>query len=1243
MNEFERQLARARARIVESHRKIAKLASIRPLLIDASLRETAAGAAIGQTLQDKVEFLSRIREFGLSNIVLGSLDYAMPDELQVDDDFMVHLRDHGSDRTGCFALTDVGLVDGEGRLAPSSSMQKMQAYGAPNTLHEIYLTDEGMNGQYDRATLRTSIAASVDWLRSNVIGEEGGAPRIIVNIVDACDAFVEDLEWTCEFVALLAGLPIEGVSLEDDRGTFLPFQVADFVAIARDILGPVPRLLVHVHGGAGFENASVMEALLAGADGVWAGLPKRTAVSGHASLAELIANLVRVGNVHMDDYELTDLLPLATEIQTRSDGADVPDDLPIVGRSAYRAPLGFFKQRSGRFMDLPPEVIGGESQYRVCPVMSDPEAIRGRLAEVTGRDAASFDDETIFQMIRLMRRELRAGRRTAYERRYRTRGGNHEFDHGKRAIGIMLRNPNLTLGDVLREPTPTSELGSVRDPLIGPRPDWWWTGVSPVRGRALGLLGDGQVSSPSMPSTITCTREEVFGYFASGWLLSEVLFSGLRGEAAFTRPPYHALRHPMIFYYGHAACLFVNKLLVAGLLERPINAHLERIFEVGVDEMSWDDMSKNEMEWPTVRQVNHYRRQVFAAVSEVIATHPGLAPDHAPIDWDHPLWALFMAMEHERIHLETSSVLIRELPMDLIQRPPEWPAIERGEDSGPLRKVADAVGLDGGLERARASMMPVPAAEVKLGKPRDWPTYGWDNEYGTRTAHVAPFSVSKCLVDNGAFLEFVRDGGYLNEKLWTERGWKWRSFRNTKWPTFWIASGPAGLHEYKLRTIFEVVDLPLDWPVIVNLHEARAYLAWKSARDGRAYRLPTEAEHALLRRGANLFDLVMTHGSKDFASSRHANLNLASTSEMPVDWSRPGPYGVHDAAGNLWDWVEDDFHPLEDFKVSTLYDDFSTPCFDGEHTMILGGSFMSTGDEASIWARYHFRPHFFQHAGFHVVAPSSPLESGAVRGGRGGTSKYEDRAVLDQYLLFHFGSKAHALPEGAIAAGLTNFPERCAGIVVEHATKHGAGLGRALDVGCAVGGASFALAREFQHVSAVDISARFIEAAESLRRGEALPYRIVLEGDLRQEATAKAPPDVIGERLSFRRADACSLPADMAGFDAVLAANLLCRLPSPGALLSRLGGPRGLVKPGGIVVFASPFSWMESFTPKDAWLGGRLRSDAEPRWSCDGLAEALGDEFELVHREDLPFMIREHRRKFEYVVSDLTVWRRKPE
>jgi hypothetical protein len=406
----------AHAILAGAQEKIDRLRNIQPYLIDLSLRENPVGARIGQTLADKLAILPRLREFGFRNILLGTLDYAMPDELEVDDDFMMYLRDHQADMNGCFAFTDIGIATADGTFTPSPSQRKLQAYGVPNTLHEIYLSKAGMAGQYGVETLRRSLPASIAWLNANIRGDDGGKPRILINIVDGCDAFAEDPDTACSILSLLAEQAIEGISIEDDRGTYLPFQVGAFVAVARSFLPPPLKLLVHMHAGGGFENASVIEALLNGADGAWGGLPKRAAIIGHASLGELIANLVRAGNPHMQaSYRVDQLLQLATRLQVLDEEEPVPDDLPILGNNAYRLPLSFFRQQAGRFMDLPPEAIGGAYRYRICPVVSDAAVIAGRLAEVTGQAAESFPEDVLDRMIRLMRRDLRAGKRIAYD------------------------------------------------------------------------------------------------------------------------------------------------------------------------------------------------------------------------------------------------------------------------------------------------------------------------------------------------------------------------------------------------------------------------------------------------------------------------------------------------------------------------------------------------------------------------------------------------------------------------------------------------------------------------------------------------------------------------------------------------------------------------------------------------------------------------------------------------------------
>jgi len=399
--------------------------------------------------------------------------------------------------------------------------------------------------------------------------------------------------------------------------------------------------------------------------------------------------------------------------------------------------------------------------------------------------------------------------------------------------------------------------------------------------------------------------------------------------------------------------------------------------------------------------------------------------------------------------------------------------------------------------------------------------------------------------------------------------------------------------------------------------------------------LLTEAEHQRLRQVA-----AIANEASDLTVPAPYNLNLRWGGESPVDVTgterRPC-----DVFGNVWQWLEDHFNPLSGFKIHRFYDDFSTPCFDGEHYLILGGSFVSTGDEATPWARFHFRPHFFQHAGFRVAYSDDGGPGQAVRLTPGAHlgSRYETEGFLDRYLLLHYGKGSDQLPFDLGVSEATEFPRRCVEMIERHCRRLGLPTARALDVGCAVGGATFQLARTFDEVIGVDLSEQFIEAAEEIRLSGELAFRRRDEGDLYTSLAVSIGSD-LRDRVRFRRADACSLPAEYVDFDCVLIANVLCRLPSPNALLSRMGGSRGIVRRGGLMLITSPFTWSEEFTPKDVWLGG-YEADGRPVHSEDGLTRALAGEFELLERCELPLLISEHRRKYHYIVPLATVWRRR--
>ena len=143
------------------------------------------------------------------------------------------------------------------------------------------------------------------------------------------------------------------------------------------------------------------------------------------------------------------------------------------------------------------------------------------------------------------------------------------------------------------------------------------------------------------------------------------------------------LRHPLIFYYGHTAVFFINKLNVANLIDKRIDPRLESTLAIGVDEMSWDDLDDANYDWPTPQQVMDYRNKTRKIVDQFIRS----CDFSIPIDWNSPMWIILMGIEHERIHLETSAVLIRELPLEAVKPHPVWGQICLESGDAPVNEL----------------------------------------------------------------------------------------------------------------------------------------------------------------------------------------------------------------------------------------------------------------------------------------------------------------------------------------------------------------------------------------------------------------------------------------------------------------------------------------------------------------------------------------------------------------------------
>ena len=247
---------------------------------------------------------------------------------------------------------------------------------------------------------------------------------------------------------------------------------------------------------------------------------------------------------------------------------------------------------------------------------------------------------------------------------------------------------------------------------------------------------------------------------------------------------------------------------------------------------------------------------------------------------------------------------------------------------------------------------------------------------------------------------------------------------------------------------------------------------------------------------------------------------------------------------------------------------------------------------------------------------------------------YETDKALSEYLLFHYGKPDEVLPWNFGPTGALDYPVRCVTQCVD--TERIPADARALDLGCAVGRSTFELARHCSEAIGIDLSSSFISAAELLQRNRCLNYSFAVEGELGQTAVAEVPNDVDRQRVHFEQGDATFLRDGLGQFNVILMANLIDRLPCPAKCLEQLSG---LLKNDGQLIIATPCTWLEEYTPKTEWLGGtQVLGQAK---TIDNLKEILSSDFSLDATWNLPFLIREHARKFQWSVALATRWLRR--
>ena len=234
----------------------------------------------------------------------------------------------------------------------------------------------------------------------------------------------------------------------------------------------------------------------------------------------------------------------------------------------------------------------------------------------------------------------------------------------------------------------------------------------------------------------------------------------------------------------------------------------------------------------------------------------------------------------------------------------------------------------------------VPGGDFNLGAKKNTP-FLFDNEKWAHKVRVEPFEISKTPITNSMFQDFVDDGGYQLETLWTNDGWNWRQEANAEHPVYWLADGNKN---WKERRFDQILPLCPNLPVIhINWFEADAFCRWAGLR------LPREVEWELAALGTLDQDGKLAKTKKSYPwgeeepNASYANIDGRHLGPIAVNAleESDSAFGCRQMIGNVWEWTADTFNAYPGFSAD-IYKEYSTVLF-GKTKVLRGGAWTTRG------------------------------------------------------------------------------------------------------------------------------------------------------------------------------------------------------------------------------------------------------------------------------------------------------------
>lgn len=378
--------------------------------------------------------------------------------------------------------------------------------------------------------------------------------------------------------------------------------------------------------------------------------------------------------------------------------------------------------------------------------------------------------------------------------------------------------------------------------------------------------------------------------------------------------PYLPVVNPPIWEIAHVAW-FAEWFVLRQLHGRaPLMEHVDARY----DSAKVPHRTRWQLGYPDPATTRDYVRRVADALVEVVRDDHGL-------DSTAPYVAY--AIAHHDAHTEALTYTRQTL---------DW---------GPLHHAASPVAGAG----APARDVTIAGGTHVLGASRAQP-FVMDNEKWAHRVELDDFAMSTHAVTLRQFAEFVDDGGYLDDRLWSPDGVAWRDEVGATHPVYWRRSANGWEH----RRVHEWRSLDTDGDLAVShvcYWESEAYCRWAGRR------LPTEAEWEVAATTSPSGDREpwFPWGWRD-PRPDEANLDGRAGGVVAVDAHGPGDggWGHRQLIGNVWEWTATTFEPYPHFEPDA-YRDNSEPWF-GTRKVLRGGSWITRGRYVRSTFRNYFEP-----------------------------------------------------------------------------------------------------------------------------------------------------------------------------------------------------------------------------------------------------------------------------------------------